>query len=96
VVTRERKYLTAGALVLIFMIRAMAGMGFGGKLHPNVVTAWMNGGMVFILIVFCAVVYFAPTIIAAAKKSRRAGAVAALNLFLGWTLIGWVVAIVWA
>lgn len=39
--------------------------------------------------------YFLPTIIAAAREHAQ-GPVFALNLFLGWTLIGWVAALVWA
>jgi hypothetical protein len=42
----------------------------------------------------CLFLYFIPTI-AGAKKSN-AGAIFVLNLFLGWTLIGWVAALVWA
>jgi uncharacterized membrane protein YqaE (UPF0057 family) len=38
--------------------------------------------------------YFLPSIIAA--KKRNAGAIFVLNLLLGWTLIGWVAALVWA
>ena len=38
--------------------------------------------------------YFLPTIVGWNK--RNAGAIFALNFFLGWTLIGWVIAIVWA
>jgi len=41
--------------------------------------------------------YFAPTIIAFVRKSRDIGVVAVvINLFLGWTLIGWVVALAFA
>ena len=42
------------------------------------------------------VLYFLPTIIAFGKSKRDAGAILALNFFLGWTAIGWVVALVWA
>lgn len=38
--------------------------------------------------------YFLPTMIGFRK--RNAGAIFALNLFLGWTLVGWVVALVWS
>ena len=41
-------------------------------------------------------VYFLPTIIALARKRRNTLAIFLLNFFLGWTLIGWVVALVWA
>ncbi len=40
--------------------------------------------------------YFAPTITAYDKKKKNTGAIFALNFFLGWTLVGWVVALVWA
>jgi Superinfection immunity protein len=40
--------------------------------------------------------YFLPTIIAAARSKRDLGAIFVLNLFLGWTFIGWIVALVWA
>jgi hypothetical protein len=40
--------------------------------------------------------YFLPTIVAVIRKKRNALAIFLLNLFLGWTFIGWVVAIVWA
>src|SRR5437016_2746600 len=40
--------------------------------------------------------YFLPTIVAAAGQKRKAGAIFVLNLFLGWTFLGWVLALVWA
>lgn len=42
------------------------------------------------------VLYFVPTIIAANSKRPNTGAIFALNLFLGWTFLGWVIALVWA
>lgn len=40
--------------------------------------------------------YFLPAIAAAWRSHRNCGAILALNLFLGWTFIGWVGALVWA
>jgi hypothetical protein len=40
--------------------------------------------------------YFIPAIVAGARKHHNAGAIFMLNLLLGWTLIGWVGALVWA
>ena len=42
------------------------------------------------------VMYFLPSIIAFARSKRDTAAIVLLNFFLGWTLIGWVVALVWA
>jgi Superinfection immunity protein len=42
------------------------------------------------------VMYFLPSIVALARSKRDTLAIVLLNFFLGWTLIGWVVALVWA
>jgi hypothetical protein len=47
-----------------------------------------------IAILIAAFLYFLPTIIVWNKK--HADGVIAINLFLGWTFIGWVVALAWA
>jgi uncharacterized membrane protein YqaE (UPF0057 family) len=41
-------------------------------------------------------IYFAPTIVALSRGHLSAGAIFILNLLLGWTVLGWVVALVWA
>lgn len=42
-----------------------------------------------------AILYFVPTAIAA-MRWHNVGSVLVINLFLGWSLIGWVVALAWA
>jgi len=42
------------------------------------------------------VMYFLPSIIALARNKRDLTAIVLLNFFLGWTMIGWIVALVWA
>ena len=49
-----------------------------------------------ILISILSVFYFLPFAIAFNRRRANTGAIFALNLFLGWSLIGWVVALVWA
>ncbi|MBU3606743.1 superinfection immunity protein [Polynucleobacter sp. MWH-Creno-3A4] len=49
-----------------------------------------------ILISVLSLFYFLPFAIAFNKKRANTGAIFALNLFLGWSLIGWVLALVWA
>jgi len=41
-------------------------------------------------------IYFLPTIVAGVRGHHNRGAIALLNLFLGWTFLGWVAALVWA
>ncbi|WP_395611627.1 superinfection immunity protein [Allosphingosinicella sp.] len=43
-----------------------------------------------------ATLYFAPAIVAQERRHKNALAIGILNLFGGWTVVGWVGAIVWA
>ena len=45
-------------------------------------------------LLFLGFLYFLPTIIARDKSD--AGLIFAVNLLLGWTLVGWIVAFIWA
>ena len=53
-----------------------------------------TGDMVFALSVI--VVYFIPLIIGFVRKHHQRFAILALNLLLGWTGIGWIVALIWS
>lgn len=54
------------------------------------------GMFFFHFIGFWTVMYFLPTIIAAVKSKRDVLAIFLLNFFLGWTCIGWFIALIWA
>jgi len=49
-----------------------------------------------LVVIFGVLFYLAPSIVALLKKKRNSVAILALNILLGWTLIGWVVSLVWA
>ncbi len=40
--------------------------------------------------------YFIPWIVAWNKKHENVTGIFLINLFFGWTLIGWIVALIWA
>jgi ABC-type transport system involved in cytochrome c biogenesis permease component len=42
------------------------------------------------------VIYFVPLIVALVRHHRQSLAIGVLNVFLGWSGIGWVAALVWA
>jgi len=48
----------------------------------------------FLMLSLLGIIYFLPTIIG--WKKRNIASIMLLNLFLGWTFVGWVIAIVWA
>jgi hypothetical protein len=49
------------------------------------------GGLVLGLLI-----YFVPTFVARSQHRRQTAAIFVLNLFLGWTFLFWVLALVWA
>jgi len=51
-------------------------------------------GIIPLLIVIA--IYFIPTFVANSNQKDNTTAIFLLNLFLGWTLVGWVIALVWA
>jgi hypothetical protein len=40
--------------------------------------------------------YFLPSVVAFARNKRDTTSIVLLNIFLGWSVIGWVIALVWA
>ena len=50
----------------------------------------------FLVLALSLAIYFIPTLVAFERLRRNRGAIFVLNLFLGWTLVGWVAALVWA
>ena len=40
--------------------------------------------------------YFLPAIAASRRRHRNAGAITMLNLLTGWTVLGWIIAMVWS
>jgi len=42
------------------------------------------------------IIYFLPSIIAHRDGHKQAAAILVLNIFLGWTILGWIGALVWA
>jgi hypothetical protein len=49
-----------------------------------------------LLIVLIFAIYFLPTLIAFLRQHKNSLAIFLLNLLLGWTVLGWVVSLVWS
>ena len=48
------------------------------------------------LTILAFVLYFLPSIVAIRRRKINRNAIIALNLFLGWSIFGWVISLVWA
>jgi len=51
----------------------------------------MSGLIIFLVAI---VIYFLPSIVA--WKTKGFNGIAVLNIFLGWTILGWIAALIWA
>ena len=59
----------------------------------------MEGGAVLadlILLAFSLVLYFLPAIIASHRGHNSRGSIFVVNLFLGWTLLIWILCLAWS
>lgn len=56
----------------------------------------MNGTAGVITLGLLGLVYFCPTLNASTRRHPHATAIALINLMLGWTVIGWVFALIWS
>lgn len=66
----------------------------GSRIHlyaPRMSTVYTLFGISFLI-----GLYMLPTIVAAARKHRKTGGVAIVNVLTGWTFIGWIAALVMA
>lgn len=53
-------------------------------------------GVTLILLAVGSAAYFFPWIVAGSRKHHNSTAIFVLNLLLGWSVLGWIAAIVWA
>jgi len=53
-------------------------------------------GEIIIIGIIIFLFYFLPTWIAFSRKKRNVTPILLVNLLLGWSIIGWIVALIWA
>jgi hypothetical protein len=55
-----------------------------------------DAGGTLVIIGIALLIYFFPAIVANRRQHHNALAIFMLNLFLGWTGLGWIGALIWA
>ena len=71
-------------------------LGFGEGLGTGIEIGIGEAVLLLSFLLVAAVLYFLPTMMAFGREHRDANRICVLNLFLGWTLLGWIVFCVWA
>jgi ABC-type transport system involved in cytochrome c biogenesis permease component len=49
-----------------------------------------------VILIVCAPLYLLPWLVALWRSHHQTMAIFALNLLLGWTVLGWIAALIWA
>jgi hypothetical protein len=83
-------------LIRVIVLLFLVAYGFGMGTTPEY---QLNGFGKFISMTFfftAPALYFLPTYEAWKNQHPNVNAIALVNIFLGWSILGWVVAIVWA
>jgi len=55
-----------------------------------------SGFKTFVFLVVCLILYFLPSMIARCRNHCNELSINIINLFFGWTLLGWVVCLAWS
>lgn len=51
---------------------------------------------IIVPVILVALLYFVPSFVAFKSNHTNRKAILILNIFLGWTFIGWVIALIWS
>ena len=52
--------------------------------------------VVLIVVVLSVLLYILPAIIAVKRDHRSKGGIIALNILLGWSVLAWIIALIWS
>lgn len=92
-----KKMISVILMIILLVSMATCSMATSETTRvTNVGKMGVNIGIVIIQIILILIVYLIPTIVACVKKHTYKVGIILLDIFLGWSLIGWVGALIWA
>lgn len=83
-------------LVAGIIVQAMVMMGFVKPVFSFSYSYATDMIIVSLSVIAACFIYMIPTCVAASRRHRNTMAIAVLNLFFGWTLLGFVGCLVWS
>jgi Superinfection immunity protein len=91
---------SCGLCLVAYLLACWYAQGAFDDLVPGLPTDAVAGFVedfaIMAVLVLLLAIYLVPTTIAVNRKHNNVAAIAVLNILLGWTFLGWVVALVWA
>lgn len=95
----KQQHITKGEMMLFLRLAALLFLTAYSYSMGQLSASGLNGfGQLVsaLFFLFAPALYFLPTYEAWSRKQPNLTSIALLNLLLGWTVLGWVVAFVWA
>jgi hypothetical protein len=86
--------LTGGATSLLGLLFTESYSKYFNIVSSN--PSVQNSLIIAIIAVFCLLFYFIPTFVAYNRSHQSKLAIFFLNITLGWSVIGWIVALIWS
>lgn len=83
-------------LIAVIIAQAMVMMGFLKPVFSFSYSYVTDMIIVSLSVIAACFIYMIPTCVAASRRHRNTMAIAVLNLFFGWTLLGFVGCLVWS
>lgn len=83
------------AVLGVLLLYSLRGITIPGEVSAAA-SAFPGLILFVILAVFTIAIYFLPTFVTWGSRHVNLTAIFVLNIFLGWTFLGWVLALVWA
>ena len=83
-------------LVAGIIVQAMVMMGFVKPVFSFSYSYATDVIIVSLSVIAACFIYMIPTCVAASRRHRNTMAIAVLNIFFGWTLLGFVGCLVWS
>jgi hypothetical protein len=90
--TMESEMRVVKVIVILSVLMGVLWSYAGDDATQKMDLAWHG----FLLFFLSLMPYLLPSIVADNRKHHQFLAILMLNLFLGWTLVGWVISLVWA
>lgn len=90
----EYQYLNI--FICVFIGLWLLGIGVFQDGHDFTISDFMTSIFASFFKIAIGYVYWIPTLVAIYRKHNNKIAIGCINTFLGWTLVGWVVSLVWA
>lgn len=85
----------AASIFVIIVLSGQSTIGIDRNVLP--VPSGLIGFLVLMFLgIIAGILYFMPTAIAVVRKHHNMVSIMVLNLFAGWTYLGWVTALVWS